>query len=81
MNCTNLVILFCCSLSFSLSLKDGVGVGAGNTVQFPYPETCGVRKLGKTEGEAGAWYADSSCFMARGIGEQYQSQIHQPLQH
>jgi hypothetical protein len=41
----------------------------------------GVRKWGKTKGEGGAWSGDSSCFMAGDISEQYQSQIHRPLQH
>jgi hypothetical protein len=50
------------------------------TVQFPYLETCGVRKLGKTKGEGGTWHEDSSRFMAVDVSEQYQSQIHRPLQ-
>jgi hypothetical protein len=51
------------------------------TVQFPYLEICGVRKWGKRKGEAGAWYEDSGCIMAGDISEQYQSQIHRPLEH
>jgi hypothetical protein len=51
------------------------------TVRFPYLETCGVRKWGKTEREGGARYEDGSCFMAADITEQYQSQIYRPLQH
>jgi hypothetical protein len=52
----------------------------GTTVQFPYLEPCGERKWRKTKGDGGAWYEDSSCFMAGDISEKYQPQIHRPLQ-
>jgi hypothetical protein len=45
------------------------------------PQTCRMRKWRKTKGEGGAWYEDGSCLMAGDISEQYQSQIHRPLQH
>jgi hypothetical protein len=40
------------------------------TVQFPYLETCGVRKWEETKREGGAWQEDSSCFVVGDISEQ-----------
>jgi hypothetical protein len=51
------------------------------TVRFPYLETCEIRKWGKAKDQEGAGYETSSCFMARDVSENYQSQIHGPQEH
>jgi len=38
--------------------------GKSTTVQFPYLETCGVRKEGKTKEKGSAGYEASTCFIA-----------------
>jgi hypothetical protein len=49
------------------------------TVRLPYLETCEARKWETAKEEEGAGYEASSCFMARDVSEQCQSQIHGPL--
>lgn len=53
---------------------------AGTTVQFPYRETCGLRKWGKAKEKGGAGFEASTCFTARGVSEKYQSQVHRTLE-
>jgi hypothetical protein len=52
-----------------------------STVQFPYLETCGVRKWGKTKEKRDAGCEASTYFVARDVSEKYQCQIHLALEH
>jgi len=50
------------------------------TVQFPYLETCGMRKWGMAKDKVGARFEASSCFTVQDVNENYWSQIHRPLE-
>jgi hypothetical protein len=50
--------------------------GKLTSVQFPYLETCWVRKEGKAKEKEGAGHEASTCFMAQDVSEKYQCQIH-----
>jgi hypothetical protein len=51
------------------------------TVQFPYLETCGVRKWGRTKEKGGAGYEASRGSVPRDGSKKYQAQKHWPRKH